>query len=160
MEPLAWLNANAVDFNKLTKQEIEIIKDFSLLWSFFEFTKLNGNGNVNALTKLVNDLDSAGRLKRKPFDGPLDYFRNRYFDGKAFTPLFSGLLLTPRDQPLVEKVISGKINDDVHALQVLLIIVYRLRNNLFHGTKFNYGIGGQRDNFLNANSILMAVGDL
>lgn len=41
-----------------------------------------------------------------------------------------------------------------------LIIVYRFRNNLFHGTKWGYGIRGQFDNFRHANDVLMAALDV
>ena len=36
----------------------------------------------------------------------------------------------------------------------LLIVVYRLRNNLFHGLKWAYAIRGQHANFGNANTAL------
>lgn len=45
-------------------------------------------------------------------------------------------------------------------LSAILIIVLRLPNNLFHGTKWAYGIREQLKNFQNANRILMAVMDM
>jgi len=37
----------------------------------------------------------------------------------------------------------------------LLIVVYRLRNNLFHGEKWAYEMKDQRSNFEQANEVLM-----
>jgi site-specific DNA-cytosine methylase len=48
----------------------------------------------------------------------------------------------------------------VHVLQALLLIVLRLRNNLFHGEKWAYGIAGQRQNFQHACAVMMATMDL
>jgi hypothetical protein len=37
------------------------------------------------------------------------------------------------------------------------MIVLRLRNNLFHGAKWAYGIADQRENFQHANAALMRL---
>ncbi len=41
----------------------------------------------------------------------------------------------------------------------MLIIVFRYRNNLFHGVKWEYELAGQLSNFTTANSVLMKVLD-
>lgn len=38
----------------------------------------------------------------------------------------------------------------------LLIIVWRLRNNLFHGAKWAYGLRDQRENFDDAHPIIFS----
>ena len=43
---------------------------------------------------------------------------------------------------------------------VILIIVYRIRNNLFHGEKWSYGLQGQLNNFKHANEALMKAIEL
>ncbi len=53
-------------------------------------------------------------------------------------------------------MLRGHVADDASRLSVLLIIIYRLRNNLLHGPKWSYGIKGQLDNFRNANAALSA----
>jgi len=40
-----------------------------------------------------------------------------------------------------------------------LVIIYRLRNNLFHGDKWSYNLQGQYENFTKANEFLMALMD-
>jgi hypothetical protein len=53
----------------------------------------------------------------------------------------------------VERVIRGQSSGDAEIVSAVLIIVLRLRNNLFHGVKWSYGIKGQLENFRNANII-------
>ena len=57
-------------------------------------------------------------------------------------------------------MIRGQTSDEAEILSAVLIVVLRLRNNLFHGEKWTYGIKGQLDNFRNANNVLMSVIDL
>ena len=37
----------------------------------------------------------------------------------------------------------------------MFIVVYRIRNNLFHGMKWAYGMRGQLENFRHANAVLI-----
>ncbi len=61
---------------------------------------------------------------------------------------------------IVIVIICGRTDDDAEVLSAALIIVLRLRNNLFHGVKWSYGIKGQLENFRNANNLLMSVIEL
>jgi len=158
MDPNSWLKKFAPGFDQLSAQERKAIKDFSMLWSLFEGTILNTNANAAAIIRTIDALKGQGRLTLKPFGIAVTYFSNRYYDGTNLTSEFNGLLLrTPDHKPLVEKVIKGQSTDDAEILSAILIIVMRLRNNLFHGVKWSYGIHGQLANFNNANNILMAV---
>ena len=61
-------------------------------------------------------------------------------------------------KPMVEAVLKGEKTDDCERIVALLIIVYRLRNNLFHGQKWTGDqLGRQFDNFTHANGILMSA---
>lgn len=109
---------------------------------------------------LVDKWKSDGRLNIVPFAENLAYFRNRYFNQGGFTEHFQGLMLRQNDSPeLVSAVLRGDNSNDSDAVSALLIIVFRLRNNLFHGVKWAYGIRGQLGNFTNASTVLMAALD-
>ncbi len=56
---------------------------------------------------------------------------------------------------MVEAVLSGVDEDATSQVAALLIIVYRLRNNLFHGQKWTYKLAGQLQNFTHANAVLI-----
>jgi hypothetical protein len=160
MKPIEWLCTKAPGFSNLTDEERTAIMNFSLLWSFFEAETLHTNACANNIVALVHKWESDGRLNITPFSSSLTYFRNRYFKNGTFTSNFEGLHLRRNDCPgLVNEVLKGDNTNPVNSVAALLIIVFRLRNNLFHGTKWAYGIGGQLDNFTNANIALMAALD-
>ena|ERR1700733_14875583 len=152
-----WLEIHAPGYDCLSNEERATIKDFALLWSLFESNVLNGNGDANRILAVVTDLGTQNRLTLAPFAASIAYFFARYHDGTDVTPYFDGLRLRKNDHPgLVKQVLSKHIRDDVSTLVTLLIIIYRLRNNLLHGHKWSYEIRGQLENFQNANAALMA----
>jgi|SRR5208337_95651 len=156
MNPLEWLNRNVPGFAELQLVERDAIANFSLLWSLFEARCLNENASSDAIQRLVTQWAADGRLDDAVFGEPLAYFRDRYFDNGEPTHHFDFLYLRRPDKPdLVKAVLRGEDNDPVNCATVVLIVVYRLRNNLFHGMKWAYGIRDQRSNFeqaSNANS--------
>lgn len=161
MTPIDWLCAKAVGFNDLTDDERAAIMHFLLLWSLFESEALHANASASSILALVHKWASNGRLNIAPFAMNLAYFRNRYFNQGVFTEYFQGLNLRQNDSPdLVGAVLKGENTNDADTVSALLIIVFRLRNNLFHGIKWAYGIRNQLDNFTNANTALMAALDL
>ena len=153
----SWLEIHAPGYDRLSHEERTEIKDFALLWSLFESRVLNENASTVRILDAVTLLRTQNRLNIDPFAAPIAYFFARYYDGENFTPYFAGLQLRNNDQPeLVKQVLSKQVVDDASTLATLLIIIYRLRNNLLHGHKWSYEIRGQRPNFENANAVLMA----
>lgn len=60
------------------------------------------------------------------------------------TEYFAGLHLRRNDNfALVSEVLKGANRNHADGVAALLIVVLRLRNNLFHGVKWAYGIRGQ-----------------
>jgi hypothetical protein len=157
--PMAWLENFERDFGMLPLEEKEAIKNFCLLWSVCEGQFLNRNANTKKIRGAVNKLAKRGHLSLEAFRTAIDHFMTRYWDGKnkQFTPLFYELRVAEDDQELVKKFIRGQLKDKAEILSALLIIVYRLRNNLFHGEKWTSGIRNQP--FRHANDVLMAVVD-
>ena len=60
----------------------------------------------------------------------------------------------------VEAVLSEAQTGSAETILALLIIVYRLRNNLFHGEKWSYYFKDQLGNFTHASAILMRTVEL
>jgi hypothetical protein len=161
MDPAAWLERTSPGFARLSAEETNAIKNFTLLWTFFEGRILHTGGSVKAILQMVESLKESGKLNLEPFRRSIRYFTERYYDGKELTHIFRQLHMRSTDRlPLVEKVLRGQSSDDAEILAAVLIIVLRLRNNLFHGVKWSYEMKGQLDNFQNANEVLMAVIDL
>jgi hypothetical protein len=78
-------------------------------------------------------------------------------DGKE-TPHFESLRLRPRDEPELVLAVLNRTNEDiVDKVFALFMVVYRLRNNLFHGYKWAYRLRDQKSNFENASRVLMVA---
>lgn len=159
-QAIEWLKAKAPGFNQLSKDELNAVRDFSLLWTFFESRILNRSGSAAAICVTVDSWDAAGILVPDLLDEELVYFKQRYHPGGHFSHHFDGLHLRPRDRaPMVRGVLSGAETSPRQCFATALIIIFRYRNNLFHGEKWEYSLADQLGNFTNANRILMKVLD-
>lgn len=88
--------------------------------------------------------ETEGRLQANAFDDCLAYFRDRHIQKGEFTGHFAGLHFRNNDhQELVKAVLKGENKGAGDTAAALLIIVYRLRNNLLHGVKWAYELRGQ-----------------
>lgn len=158
MDPTAWLEKAAPGFEELATDERSAIRDFSFMWSLYEGMILNSSGSAGAIIDDVNWLRNRGSLHLGSIQASIEHFLTRYFDGADLTHSYKKLFLRQNDCPdLVERVVRRQSLDEAEILSAILIIILRLRNNLFHGVKWSYGIKGQLMNFQNANHILMAV---
>jgi hypothetical protein len=161
MSPIEWLCVKAPGFNKLAGEDRDAIMHFTLLWSFFEAKALCTSASANKILAVVKRWEGDGRLDVAAFDECLVYFRGRYFRNGTATQKFFELGFRPHDKEvLVEAVLKGENTNPSDCVAALLIVVYRLRNNLFHGAKWDYDIRDQRCNFTHANAILMSAMDL
>jgi hypothetical protein len=159
MEPVEWLRLTVPGFDDLSEDERVAIRDFSMLWSLLEGTVLGSRGNAGTLITMVNGLRERGAVDLAPVAAAIAHFRERYYADGEFTPAFDQHLHFRNNdhRPVAEAFISGATNDPVEMLKGLLIIIYRLRNNLFHGIKWTYRIQGQLENFRHANATIMAT---
>lgn len=159
-ESEAWLARRAPGFQDLPGPDRSAIYDFSFLWSLFEAQLQGGFAKANTIRDMVDNWVNVGVLNIGPFTGELAYFRHRYFADGKLTGHFPHLNLRPGDSPLiVQAVIEGTSDTPRDQMLALLIIVWRLRNNLFHGAKWAYQLRNQLDNFNHANRVLMQVLD-
>lgn len=153
-----WLETRAPGFRDLPNADRRVIFDFSFLWSLFEAQIMENFARADRIREKVDAWAADGTLDAAQYDLQLDYFRNRYFANGALTYHFPYLELRASDHPsLVQAVIEGANDDPRDRMLALLMIVWRLRNNLFHGAKWAYQLRDQRENFTQANSVLMRM---
>lgn len=156
----AWLEARAPGFRNLPDDDRRAVFDFAFLWTLFEAEVMETNASVDRITKKVDAGAAADTLGADLYDAELAYFRDRYFSNGELTYHYPHLDLRKSDHPeLVEAVIRGANNGSRDRMLALLMIVWRLRNNLFHGAKWAYQIQGQKENFEKANAVLMRLLD-
>jgi len=149
-----WLN-NKFGTN-FGEDDLKNIKDFSLIWNVFED---NVCGNNFSIQRLQQDLVNRN-IDVNLFANHLTYFKNRYIKNGTFTNRFHFLNFRPNDsQQLVEAVLLGTDTNPNNIILAIAIIVYRFRNNLFHGLKEVQYIDQQNENFEMANNFLTTLID-
>jgi hypothetical protein len=158
---IAWLEQRAPGFSALAGSERDLIMHFSLLWSLFESEVLNTNASVSAIEHAVHEWNQAGLLTSQTFAVEAAYFKDRYYVEGAYTDRFAHLYLERSGNPqVVRHVLSGENSSPEGLAAAVLIIVFRYRNNLFHGEKWAYELQGQEQNFTHANKALMRAIEL
>lgn len=161
MNAIEWLKARAPGFAELSGAELDAIMHFVLLWSFFEAKVLATRGSAQAIITVARQWEAEGRLSLDAFQESLAHFHDRYYHNGIFNEHFIDLNFQKRDNRLlVQSVLSGDKTSTGDIFSALLIIVYRLRNNLFHGVKWRYGIRGQLNNFEIATTLLIRALEL
>lgn len=153
-----WLMERVPSFRELPAQDRGEIVAFAFLWSLFEARIMDNSATAQTIRLKVDEWQAEGTLEADQYDPDLSYFCNRYFADGSPTHHFGNLHLRARDHPgLVRQVIEGANTDPRDRLLALLMIVWRIRNNLFHGEKWAYGLRDQSGNFHHANAVLMRV---
>lgn len=157
LDVLQWLNEYYNNATNLNRDEITVVTDFSLLWNLFE--SVLGERGINkhqlSVIALTTNRKSYGVNFYEPF---LTYFRRRYVVNNNTNDLFEGLLFRQNDNSeLVRNVLIGSEQRADKIIEAILIIIYRFRNNLFHGEKELHNIHTQYENFKQANCFLMSV---
>jgi hypothetical protein len=150
MDVYNWINQRfGVALNEGSLNEI---KDFSLIWNVFENTVCNNNFRIDRVETWI----AARGFNLTSFTSHLQYFQNRYISNGQPNQRFSALHFRPNDRAdFVLRVLLSELTSTNETLLALVIIIYRFRNNLFHGLKDIRVIDEQRTNFENANSFLM-----
>lgn len=136
----------------LTPDELEALQRFTLLWTLFEAQVLDNRASAG---KIVEKVAQLAQLEGELFQKQLTYFSDRYIDNGRTNFRFDKLHLRRNDNPeLVQAVLLGENVYIYDQLVACLIIVYRFRNNFFHGLKWAYGLKEQLDNFTQSTILL------
>lgn len=149
-----WLSSQVPEFGELTANEKLAIIDFSLIWSFFEGACLENHASMGQIRKYVGNLTND--IISMFDDGEIvEYFRERYTVGTAFTHHYEYLYLEKSGNPpeVTDMLLRPDASKSVELIGCLGVI-FRYRNNLFHGEKWRYGLRGQQHNFERSSALL------
>ena len=161
MDTFDWLKEYSPGFQELSKAELRAFAEFLFLWSLFEAKVLNEHGSANRIVASSTQWASNGLLTVETFGQELAYFRKRYVADGQFSYHFDHLRLRANDEEeLVRRVLVGEDGTLADIAATVLIIVYRFRNNLFHGKKWSFKLQGQLENFMHANKALKRAVEL
>lgn len=134
---------------------IEPILHFSLLWNLFERDACGKQASRTRIRTVVASAAASNRVTAQFFAEHLDYLRDHVQrNGMTIDRYLDALKVHERDRPLVGQVLQGQLNDDESIVHALLLVVLRIRNNLFHGEKDVANLHTQSELFRAANSII------
>ncbi|WP_270087107.1 hypothetical protein [Sphingobacterium sp. SYP-B4668] len=136
----------------------ERVKNFTLLWNIYETFACNRSANSTAISNNVDCIENAKNIDIRKIEIFKLYFLSRYFN-KDKAPNNRFLDLVKNDSRIAELIVNELPKNiiDKNTLKALLFIVYRYRNNLFHGNKNVVTLDSQIDNFTYANELLITV---
>jgi hypothetical protein len=152
-EALNWLSEKAPAFGYLSEREKMAILDFALLWSFFESRCLDNNANMGQIRNFIEQLPEE-LLAAHEVEVIAAYFRARYIENGEFTHRYYHLHLERSGSP---QEVTNMMNGIANSREVLigcLGILFRYRNNLFHGEKWEYELQDQQENFERSTELL------
>ncbi len=120
---------------KLDVKNIKPVLHFTLLWNLFEHItpqeiKLPYNEILRSLAnkyyKVISD---------KTLDKIYNYFKKRYVKDNEINTLFYKLLFKKKESEECQNILLSDNTNKEDKLTCVLLIIYRFRNNLFHGSK-------------------------
>jgi hypothetical protein len=153
-----WLRANVPEYRDLRGVERDAVTGFLHFWALFEGRLLDEHAGPGKICDLAARWREDGLARSPPVWAALNYWRRRYFANGALNGRFESLLFRPNDRGELVKAVMAEERDDAESVvAAVLLIIYRLRNNLFHGLKWQYGLADQEGNFRHANEVLMEV---
>lgn len=156
-DPARWLNSHVPGWRDLQPSEKKAIRDFAVLWSFFELNSTWQYGPPDAtppnIARAVGDLAHDPDIDR--FELARMYFSERYIDGEGYTRHWYHLRIHHQYVARTRLGLVGEGRNSRDTFLALLLIANRLRNNFLHGEKARYNFAGQYNNFTHANTLLM-----
>lgn len=162
-DEILWIRGFFNNTTDLNIEGINHVRNFVFMWNIFETFGCNKEANINSIKNIVDEINSREAIVSETFTDYVQYFSNRYYSKHGETTYsIDGLLFreSQNEQKAKNEVIAVLQQNQTapkEILKALLIILYRLRNNLFHGGKQVVTLDTQIKNFICANNILKNV---
>lgn len=136
------------------KKKRSFIFNFAMIWNLFEYRCMGKKAQISKVNNLVASLISVNNLE---VDAIFDYFKDRY---KVADNIYNIESLSWRSNEntyrnfVIEKFRDTQCSHQ-NKIKAVLYIIFRLRNNLFHGEKDIAIINEQKQTFVLVNKFLM-----
>ena len=136
------------------KRKRSFIFNFAMIWNLFEDRCMDNFAQISTVDDFVNTLPSNLNLDVNII---FDYFKDRY---KVVDNIYNTeSLLWRRNENTYRNFVIEKFRDTQcshqNKIKAVLYIIFRLRNNLFHGEKDIAIINEQKRTFVLVNKFLM-----
>lgn len=161
-EAAQWLMQQPI-FQALSVDEKNEAGSFVFLWGIFEARVISyqypGKSDISINKKVCVDYANARHSFVPDLREEKIYFRNLFFDESGNpTQVWNDASFQGSDYK--EEIQSQLLDPRYDArkdMEILMRIVTRLRNNLFHGIKWASGMEGQMKNFVYGNSVMIKL---
>ena len=123
-----WID-NYLHISLDTEEYVEV-RNFLILWNLFEakWFKCNFGRNKRNIQNI--------HLTSDIFNQTLQYLQRRYITNGSTNERFMRLRLRNNDDTTsIQRVLLGLTNNSCDIIKAIIMIIYRYRNNLFHGEK-------------------------
>jgi hypothetical protein len=150
-----WLAAQVPAAAGVTDQSWETVAGFALLWSLFEERLCGTEADKDELDNIASQYHAAALTE--DMQAAYAYWHARYLTAVDAAARFDELFAWPQGRGDVHDILADANPTLQSQVFAQLMIVYRLRNNLFHGVKKIETFNDQRDNLLFASKVLAAI---
>lgn len=138
----------------LEPDTMNVLGEFLLLWSIYESKYFNSEYSNTTLKQYITE----GKISIIDVGNPLRYLTERYLDSEEnVNQTFEKLHFRRGDYPIEIRRTLERGGTHQEITLAILVIIYRLRNNLFHGIKEVAIFNMQKDNFRMASAVLTEI---
>jgi hypothetical protein len=126
----SYLQQDVSEVAKLTEDQTAM--EFLMTWSIFESDCFDGFCKIKDISAFSKKVVATKDNYPSTFPELAEYFHKRYQDKTKYANLVHG-----RTIPELENILAKELND-LHRedeAYLLSVVVYRYRNNIFHGNK-------------------------
>lgn len=160
IDPTEWICSKESTYSALSTNEKKVIGEFFLIWSYFEAQALNCYANTSSFSSLARTLLASKKISDIGLNELVTYFQSRYLTDSKCNDKYYALELAKSGNPAeVDDMLLIKSSDQKTKLIGCLFIIYRFRNNLFHGPKWRYTLSEQEDNMTEACQFMIKIID-
>lgn len=153
-----WLCRNVPGWQGLGDDEKRALRDFPILWSYFEgWVTYPATAEPRAISPKVDALSAASFHNLAATHQAYEHYRERFFPNGVESPLFSTVGLRGQWKEFVQHTLLDADSEPRQRVKAVLFIINRLRNNFLHGGKALYNFQDQLENFRHANETLMEL---
>lgn len=155
-----WIASNTRGGTELSVEAQNAVASFTMMWNFFESTLCENRASIAAFERACEVLQAVPMpaATAQTLDECLSFWRFRYRTPGGFGHRFEDLHFRTGDRRAhVEAVLQDATADPKEKVLALMIIIYRLRNNLFHGLKTLEMLNDQVQNLVCASRCLAAI---
>lgn len=135
---------------------LKFITEFYFLFSVMEMKLADGDFNLNKIDDIANHAVKKDK-DAENLDQIYNFLRGRYSNDKKHQVLMSERKNAIELYSKIAEEIDEGDTSLVSKIKIILIVLYRIRNNLFHGAKLEHNLNIQNDLFTNLNNALKII---